>query len=51
MQIRQPEIWVKELHVMELPKPEEEGNKLASYKIDFHQLPSPPIQLMFLRRK
>lgn len=34
----QPGIWVKELHVVELPNLEEEGNKLGLYEIEFHRL-------------
>lgn len=44
----QPGIWVKELHVVELPNLEEEGNKLGLYEIEFHRLAFfSPIQLMF----
>lgn len=34
----QPGIWVKELHVVERPNLEEEGNKLGLYEIEFHRL-------------
>lgn len=33
--------------MVELPNLDEEGNRLASYEIDVHQLPSLPTQLMF----